>query len=46
MVRQMQEQYIVFANSHISRTNIIEITGLDDTPQPKRRAIAPLELEE
>ena len=46
MVRQMQEQYIVFANSHISRTNIIETTGLDDTPQPKRRAIAPLELEE
>ena len=46
MVQQMQEQYIVFANSHISRTNIIEITGVEDTSQPKRRAIAPLELEE
>ena len=45
MVRQMQEQYIVFANSHISRTNILQI-GLDNTPEPKRRAIAPLELEE
>ena len=45
MVRQLQEQYLVFANSHISRTNIIRI-GLDDTPEPKRKAIAPLELEE
>ena len=45
MVRQLQEQYLVFANSHISRTQIIRI-GLDDTPEPKRKAIAPLELEE
>ena len=45
MVRQMQEQYIVFAHSHISRTDIIRV-GLDDAPQPKGRAIAPLELEE
>ena len=45
MVQQMQEQYRVFANSHISRTDIIRV-GLDDAPQPKGRAIAPLELEE
>ena len=42
MVRQMQEQYKVFANNHISRTNIVRI-GLDDTPDPVRKACIPLE---
>lgn len=44
MVRQMQEQYRVFANSHISRTDIVRI-GLDNSPGKSRNACIPLEIE-
>lgn len=44
MVRQMQEQYRVFANSHISRTDIVRV-GLDNSPGKTRKACIPLETE-
>lgn len=44
MVQQMQEQYRIFANSHISRTDIVRV-GLDDSPGKRRKAYSPLEKE-
>lgn len=43
MISQMQKQYLVFANSHISRTNIVEIDMEDNKTASKRKACVPLE---